>query len=139
MPGILLFRAEDVRRVVDHMMAATAWKRGYGDKKRPRPQMIIVHDDGVYLMSNGDPADIIEGDRCFVAYAQGLDPKDGSHVWDAARAVVGGDDFADYLDLTKEMIEAIRSPDFRGLRIDVTENSMFISIESAAPPKRVMH
>ena len=67
------------------------------------PSLHLVKDEGVYLMSNGAPAEMIERPRpngdgmmqsCRVVYAKGFDPyaEDRGDVWDKARAAMGGDD-----------------------------------------------
>jgi hypothetical protein len=62
-----------------------------------------VHDDGVYLMSNGEPRDIVEGESSFVAHAKGCNPKTDPDWWDVSRALVGGDDFGECLPWAKEL------------------------------------
>jgi hypothetical protein len=98
----LRFNCDHVRRLVDHAKAAPKHRRGWGDRGKARPCLILVHDEGIYLMSNGEPglmlADAEKGHD--VAYARGFNPHvDGAGVWDAARDAVGGDDFAEYLDV----------------------------------------
>lgn len=131
MAHTLYFDAADVRRVVEHALSSKKWSKSYFDtrRRRPRPQMVLVHDEGVYLISNGDPRDIVQGDESFVAYARGLDPtrRDRGEVWDEAREAVGGDDFAEFLDLSPSMIMAIRHPAFRELRIGVEGGSFEVT------------
>ena len=114
----LIFNASDVRRVVEHSLAAPKqglMTTGYDAKAhkmitaRPKaPAVILVHDQGVYLMSNGDPGDILEAEKPsrYVAYAKGCDPREGGDGdwWDNARALVGGDDFGEHF----EWAEAIK-------------------------------
>lgn len=52
----------------------------------------LVKDDGIYLMSNA-----VAGRDGHVAYAVGFNPTNNVGVWDAAREVVGGDDFEEFL------------------------------------------
>jgi hypothetical protein len=51
------------------------WSRGFGDTSKPRPQIVFVKDEGIYLMSNGKPRDIVDSERSFVVYAEGYDPE----------------------------------------------------------------
>jgi hypothetical protein len=37
---VLSFDAAGVRRVVEHMTAATDWSRGFGDTSKPRPDRL---------------------------------------------------------------------------------------------------
>ena len=77
----LTFAPGDVRRVVQHMAAATEWCQSPFEKEergaKPRPQLLFVHDDGVYVMSSGQPRDIVNEDRTFCAYAIGFNPDQG--------------------------------------------------------------
>ena len=79
----LNFAAADLARVVDHAIKTKA-------------DLLLVHDQGVYLMSGGKPPDLIEPDKPsrYVAYAHGCNPSaDG--WWERSRALVGGDDFGE--------------------------------------------
>lgn len=107
----LIFKAADLLRVVDHSLAAP--KQGaqlidYRDGKAitappAAPAILLVHDQGVYIMSNGQPGDPLEGKpkgrhfSRYVAYAQGCDPRTDAGWYDTARALVGGDDFGECL------------------------------------------
>jgi hypothetical protein len=140
--AILKFKAADVKRVLLHALQSKDWTPkalDYGNEANgwtptydtPKPAVILVHDDGVYLMSNGNPRDIIEGEdkpgkgRSFVAYAEGCNPLVDEDCWEMARALVGGDDFADHLDdpeWLKQMGErALKGQD---VRIRFSANSM---------------
>jgi Protein of unknown function (DUF3085) len=118
MMGLLTFKADDVRRVVEHSINAPAQSErlvDYDDAGKAittpvdTPHVLLVHDQGVYLMSNGRPRDIVDADatdrkdesinegRSFVAYATGCDPEIDEDWYDTARALVGGDDFGEWL------------------------------------------
>jgi hypothetical protein len=125
----LSFNPADVRRCVNHAYAAKDWSKGFGDRGKPRPQLIFVHDEGLYLMSNGKPGDENKGGptAMFAAYARGYDPNklDRQVVWDKA---VGGDDFAEYLDLSDDMVDTIQSDTFASFKLTVTQNSIEIRV-----------
>lgn len=116
----LVFEVADVRRVVEHTLKAKDHRPhviNYTDDSEPitepgKPAVLLVHDDGVYLMSNGLPHDPRENSkkfpRSFVAYARGCNPKDPD-VWEHSRALVGGDDFAETLPWAEEMKRMIDS------------------------------
>ena len=130
----LKFEPSDVRRLVAHTLAAKNHMREYGDKRKPRPQLILVHDEGIYLMSNGIPRDMLNGDedrvgtRSFVAYAEGFDPYklDRGKVWDDARAAVGGDDFANHLDLRPMMVKDIQEGRLKSFTVELSERGYWI-------------
>jgi DUF3085 family protein len=87
----LRFPIAATRRVADHSIQAQAQMRqlvGFsqdGDEPVPQyraptePCVQLVHDDGIYLMRNGLPLDLLDGTieqgRRFVAYAEGCDPQ----------------------------------------------------------------
>jgi|SRR6516162_3177371 hypothetical protein len=129
MTTTLQFDRHDVQRVIEHMTTATEWGHGYDDdndhEHDARPQLIFVKDQGIYLMSNGLPRDIVEGETSFVAYAEGYDPSVETHnTWDT----VSRDDFGEFIDLTTTQIALIRSPKFRSLAIELDEHSFEIII-----------
>lgn len=126
----LTFRKDDVMRVVQHMMAAPEHARGYGHKGEARPQIILVKDDGIYLMSNGRPWDELPDSapqRCFAAYAVGYD-LNTPDLWEKTYHAVGGDDFAEYLDLSDSFIKAIQAGDFTHLEITVSRSRISIAL-----------
>jgi Protein of unknown function (DUF3085) len=104
----LIFTAADVKRVVEHSIAAPTqggipdWSKVQGGRAAmnvpAQPNVILVHDQGVYLMSNGEPRDIVMGTRSFCAYAKGCNPDKDEDWHETANRLVGGDDFGDHLD-----------------------------------------
>jgi len=124
----LTFAPGDVRRVVQHMAAATEWSQSPFEKDergaKPHPQLLFVHDDGVYVMSNGKPRDIVSEDRTFCAYATGFDPDKDGNVWGRARDAVGDGDFVEWLDFSAQQIALVLSDDFAGMMIDVSADGL---------------
>ena len=60
---VLRFKAEDVRRVVEHSIAAPRQSDvAYTTKPVEAPAVLLVREQGVYLMSNGQPRDIVGAD-----------------------------------------------------------------------------
>jgi len=78
---VLTFDAAAVRRIVEHALAAEHHS-GFDEATGApccvagKPALLLVHDDGTYLMSNGLPEDQADGpDRPpFVVYAEGWTP-----------------------------------------------------------------
>jgi len=115
----LIFKAADVRRIVEHALSAPRHQDhvvGYTDDFQAitepgEPSIVLVHDDGVYLMSNGLPRDLISGSqkdgRSFVAYANGCHPEKDSDWWNTSCALVGGDDFAETLPWAQDVAALI--------------------------------
>lgn len=61
--------------------------------------LLLVKDQGVYLMSNGKRE---EGEKPEVVYAEGLNPAvaEFDDWWDSASDICGGDDFVEALPLS---------------------------------------
>ena len=67
----------------------------------------LVKDEGIYLMAGTVQSDWIQHlEKCHVIYAQGFSPKT-KDLWEKCREAVGGDDFAEWIPLNKEMVEAL--------------------------------
>ncbi len=109
--GMLSFKAADLRRVVEHSIGNRQSEQlvDYDPsgkaitKPVEAPAVLLVHDQGVYLMSNGNPRDIVGGVSSHVAYAKGCNPKTDSDWYDTAHALVGGDDFGETLPWAREI------------------------------------
>lgn len=84
------FAAKDLLPLVEHALKSTDHSMPYGVND-PEPGLLLVHDEGVYLMSNGKPhqsaGDPDNPKRAKVVYARGWGPQ--SHL--------GGDDFVDFI------------------------------------------
>lgn len=102
----LIFNPQDVIRVIEHAKNSRHWRQQWtgidektGESTFAPEEMCIclVHDEGVYLMSGGEPRDIVSGERSFVAYARGMDPDKDPDWFDTALAAVGGDDFGEFI------------------------------------------
>lgn len=126
----LVFNAADVKRIVEHSLAAPAQREqmvGFDEAKGEIihgtvkvPSVVLVHDQGVYLMSNGTPGDPLDvhnaklrenGEKIFrhyVAYAKGCHPGRDQGWYDNARDLVGGDDFSETLPWAREIADAIK-------------------------------
>ena len=118
----LVFKAEDLRRIVTHALAAPSHSVGYGGAKG---DVVLVHDQGVYMMSAGQPRDLTrEGSNSsYVAYAEGCDPGKDPAWWETARDLVGGDDFGQHLPWAKDIAAAIDAG-ATTVAIDITQENV---------------
>ncbi|WP_369720178.1 DUF3085 domain-containing protein [Bradyrhizobium sp. LLZ17] len=102
----LIFEADDVRRVIKHSLDSPA-QGGKTIGHDPETgsaltepvaaaAVILACDEGVYLMSNGQPRDLLNeaSPRSFAAYARGCNPFRDREWRRNARELVGGDDFS---------------------------------------------
>jgi hypothetical protein len=131
----LIFKASDVRRVVEHSIASPEQSRHVIDydaktgepitKAVDAPAVLLVHDQGLYLMSNGNPRDIVKGTSSFVAYARGCDPVADDDWYDTAHALVGGDDFGETLPWARELKSMIDRGD-KTIEIEMTAETLAI-------------
>ncbi len=94
----LTFPGGEVAAQARHALAASSHRPLY-DQPDPEAALWLVHDQGVYIMSNGATPDSDDptGDRPRPAYAAGCDPDRDPDWWDHGRDLVGGDDFAELL------------------------------------------
>ena len=124
---VLRFKAEDVRRVVEHSIAAPKQSEQvveyvpHTTKPIAAPAVLLVHDQGVYLVSNGKPRDIVGADatdrkdaakdegRSFCAYAIGCHPEKARKL----KALIDGGARIITLRMTRDSIEIVhdRAPD----------------------------
>jgi hypothetical protein len=132
----LRFPIAGVRKLMDHALASPSHMRFFGYPGRPRPSLALVKDDGIYLMSNGNPRLMASKRRNFIVCADRFDPtkRDRTSVWDDARAAVGGDDFAEQIALNNQLIEALREGDCTALIVSFTKKTMSIETEHASDP-----
>lgn len=105
------------------------------DRTKIPAGLMLVGDQGVYLMSNGHPGLPGEnGVANLVAYAEEADPKTSSDDWyDVKRTAFGGDDGAEFLsaDSIRKALEATARGRFW---IDVSPTE--IRCPYLAPPKK---
>jgi hypothetical protein len=132
----LVFKVSDVRRVLEHSISSP--EQGpvaYTDEPVECPSVVIVHDQGVYLMSNGIPGDFIEKDngtrfrKSFCAYAKGCDPQKDEDFWENSRELVGGDDFAETIQDAGGILGMIvRNKNKRVIKFQMTSDTWEVSI-----------
>jgi len=138
----LLFDLADVRRVVEHARKAPQQRQFYGEQLGP--QVLLVKDEGIYLMSNGVPRDMLDGApdelgaQSFVAYAHGYDPNvvtDGLELHMKCREAVGGDDFSEPLGL-EGFETALADPTVTSIGLRVSDETIDIVVYERPPRTR---
>jgi len=103
----LKFNAIDALQLLRHSEKSPEHSPCYEQPESAKPGLWLVHDQGVYLMSNGKPGWMVEktspngkgGTTSMnkVTYAEGCNPDTDNDFYDTARYLVGGDDFGDYI------------------------------------------
>lgn len=95
-------------------------------KDDDKAQMILVKDQGVYLMVDRKSKTT---EKKFVIYAKGYNPDVDEDWYDNARYDLGGDDFADYLPL-KEMLETYfkLKPNARVFSLNVSDTQIALAL-----------
>lgn len=133
--GRCIFKTKDVKRCIKHALKSTDFRMAFSTEP-PQPALLFVHDEGVYLMSNGLPADQPAGaKRSYVAYAEGCNPDIDADCWETSRALVGGDDFGEVIILTPNVVESCDN--YKELHVETTENE--INVYAVAPTKKKTH
>lgn len=105
--SVCVFKTKDIKRCIEHALNSKHWNMGYSESG-PKPGLYLVHDHGVYLMSNGEPGDALTNGEVavYVAYAEGCNPDTDADWWDTSRALVGGDDFAETIIIGDDWLQA---------------------------------
>lgn len=129
--GTLKFDSDEVAGLVRHSAEASD-RVAYLGEKPEGPGLVLVHDQGVYLLSNGTPPQLVgEGPSRVVAYAEGTNPNSDPDWWEVGRCLVGGDDFAQFLPIEPfEDLIAAGAP----IVLKVADDE----IEIPSPPERVV-
>jgi hypothetical protein len=110
--GRCVFKTEEVLRCVEHALAAKNWSMAGAEDETPTPCLYFVHDQGVYVMSNGEPRDVISAEAAsadrpttYVVYAAHCDPARDTDWWQNSADLVGGDDFVEILPVTQQWLD----------------------------------
>lgn len=113
------WKGKDILELVDEAKKAAKRSPSYTDKEARTdvdwekeghvhesvpPQLVWVHDEGVYMMSN---AEVLEGVKPLVKYAEGWNPK----VVGWENAYLPGDDFAEFIDLGENLFAKLKPQD----------------------------
>ena len=128
-----VFKSDEVRRCVEHALNSTQWSMGWMEELQPVPGLFLVHDQGVYVMSNGEPADMADEKTAYVAFAEHCNPKVDEDWWDNSRELVGGDDFAEVVPVNQEWLNKLG----RYEEIEITVTGSEISWKFVKP-KRIV-
>lgn len=150
----LLFPAAEVRKLYEHARDAPRHGKAYGERGNGKPQLMIVKDDGIYMMSNGEPRLLADGTIAkiepplekdapeverhnYVVYATGYNPKVDGDVWQKCRAAAGGDDFGEHVDL--DVFRDCLRPECESIFVVFTASEMRIGsvlreVKAAAAP-----
>ena len=121
--GKCVFQTKDVIRCAEHALAATNWDMCWEtDTTEPGPGLLFVHDRGVYVMSNGKPADMESEQTAYVAFAERCNPNTDNDWWENSRELVGGDDFGEIVPITPEFLSDCIA--FRELIIEVNAEEL---------------
>ena len=98
--------------------------------------VLLVHEQGVYLMSNGQPREIVgadAADRSFCAYDIGCHPEKDADWYETARALVGDDDFVETLPWARKL-KALTDGGARIITLRMTRDSIEI-VHDRAPDR----
>lgn len=128
-----VFKTDDVRRCVEHALNAPEWSMGWSEDP-PAPRLFFVHDQGVYVMSNGTPRDLInDGNNTYVAYAANCNPNTDEDWWDNSRDLVGGDDFVETITVDRDFL--VKCGRYEELEVEITPTEMGVYFNK---PRRVV-
>lgn len=127
----LIFDGAAVLELLTHAKAAPKTVSPYGMRENPGPGLMLVKDDGIYLMSNGEPG--LPGTETAnkVVYARGYEALPDTATtdermerYDKVRDAVGGDDFAELI--PAKSLAALEAGG--AVEIDLSADKMMVSV-----------
>ena len=124
----LIFKNDKARTLTKMMEHSNAHKRRipYTQDKTTDQGLWLVKDEGIYLMSPTAENFIMSNDVNTVVYARGYKPtkENRDTLWDKTHAV-SGDDFAEFVRLTPNMVRnVLRGSD---ITIELSETQMAVT------------
>jgi hypothetical protein len=133
-----IFDGTAVLELLAHAKAAPKTTSPYGLTEDPGPGLFLVKDDGVYVMSNGEPALPGTDSLNKVVYARGYEAlpatasvDDRMERYDKVRDAAGGDDFAEFV--PAKGLERLEQGGL--LEIELSPSKMIISVIGKPPLK----
>lgn len=138
----LTFEGKSVLELLTHAKAAPKHVSPYGLKPDPGPGLILVKDDGIYLMSNGEPGLPETATTNKVVYALGYETlpftADGDELmerYDKIRNAVGGDDFAEFL--SARSFDRLVATGLVEIELTANQMRIFVIGPPTGPPVKV--
>jgi len=138
---LLRFKKSEVQVLLDHAKSATSHRDPYSNDRNAPPALLLVGDDGVYLMSNGLPtllADGTEGSasadsKAYIVYAEECNPETMAFEdwWEVKNESFGGDDGVEFLEAETVEPGMDFDPEYFVIEMD-SEQSEFSILYSAA-------
>ncbi len=124
----LIFKNDKAGTLAKMMEHSNAHKRRipYTQDETTEQGLWLVKDDGIYLMSPTAENFIMSNDVNTVVYARGYKPTKANRdtLWDKTHAV-SGDDFAEFVRLTPNMVRnVLRGSD---ITIELSETQMAVT------------
>ena len=132
----LIFKGEDLKAIAKDTLSATEWELPYESlyededevkQKKAIPSFTLVKDDGIYLMSGNTKTKLYKNGRNRICYAEGYNPTE-EDVWDKCRYAVGGDDFAEKLEVAEAWIYLLAEKEC-ALKVEVHDDRWDLSLD----------
>lgn len=128
----LHFLKRDVQKLLEHTKQSSEHVSIYGDESTERPGLLIIGNEGVYLISNGKPGLFQDGalglatpdNAAFVVYARECNPNTlHEEEWRRVKdESFGSDDGIDFLGV--DFIEAALLRPGEYIQLDITEEGI---------------
>ena len=120
----LVFRnSKTLQSLAKKTLAKKEFKVPYEDKYTEQRSFFLVKDEGIYVMNCYKNKD---HKKNLVVYASGFNPKTNARCWDDCVDAVGGDDFAESIPLSDEMLTRICEG--KSLKVNLTETEIKIEV-----------
>jgi hypothetical protein len=116
--GKCIFRTDEIKRVVKHALESREW---HGDS----PGIVLQDDFGLYCVSNGLPADVVEAEFIFCAYARECNPHRNNLFERKTLMLVGYAGLQQFLPVNEQYLA--HCDEFAEMVIDVDDEEIEVS------------
>jgi hypothetical protein len=122
----LKFKAKEIKKVMTHAFKGKGHTMTFGYEGETKPALLLVKDEGIYIMSNAQKTDeeVSKGEA--LAYAVGYEPH-SEDCWERCREAVGGDDFGEVLNTIESQSDISDCDNWDFLEVDIDSTSFSAS------------
>jgi hypothetical protein len=124
----LVFKnGEALKRLAIGTEQAMKFRIPYTEKHTKQKGFVFVKDEGIYLM-NAYAGGMPPNELGTVVYADSFDPNKDKDVWNRSYEAVGGDDFAEFIEVSQHMLTRIIHGLAKKITIDMTSDSYSVEV-----------
>ena len=114
--------SEGLKTLASHTLKTTFFRKPYTKENTKEKGVWFVKDQGIYLMKGFDRSK----EEMPIVYAKGFDPYKDKDVWDKSYIAVGGDDFAEFLELSIAQLHKLEKG--HDLELEVSPTTIEVTV-----------